>query len=149
MWDSNWRLPSDRQLSVLNGSWGNRPMSIILKPFLVFPVCKTVPIEINIPARHDISNDSNVDNPKSKIRISHYKPDSWLKDPKSRNSWYYKRPAVISGRLNSEPGWTMLIRPVWVPEHRELHSQDSSWFKLLHVIFLQFSRLFPCMQRDC
>lgn len=40
-------------------------MSIVLKPFFVFPECKTVPIEINIPARHDISNDSNVENPKS------------------------------------------------------------------------------------
>ena len=63
---SNRILPSDWLLSaILIGSRGYHPMSMILKPFLVFPECKTVPIEINIPARHDISNDSNVENPKS------------------------------------------------------------------------------------
>ena len=63
---SNRILPSHWLLSaILIGSWEYHLMSIILKPFLVFPECKTVPIEINIPARHDISNDSNVENPKS------------------------------------------------------------------------------------
>ena len=40
-------------------------VGINLKPFLVFPENKTVPIEISIPAKHDISNDSNVEKPKS------------------------------------------------------------------------------------
>jgi len=39
---------------------------------LVFPECKTVPIEINIPVRHDISNDSNVENPKYLNKIKRF-----------------------------------------------------------------------------
>ena len=84
-----------------------------------------------------------IPNLKSDLTIINLIPDSRTQGVE--NSWYYKRPDVISGRLNSEPGWTMMIRPVWVPEHRELHSQISSWFKLLHVIFL----LFPCLSLAC
>ena len=40
-------------------------VGINLKPFLVFPENKIVPIEISIPAKHEISNDSNVEKPKS------------------------------------------------------------------------------------
>ena len=45
--------------------WRDRSLCMNLKPFLVFPENKTVPIEISIPVKHDISNDSNVEKPKS------------------------------------------------------------------------------------
>ena len=62
----------DFKLTILIGQkntnvigWMASSVGINLKPFLVFPENKTVPIEISIPAKHDISNDSNVEKPKS------------------------------------------------------------------------------------
>ena len=62
----------DFKLTILIGSkgpnvigWIDWSVCIKLKPFLVFPDNKTVPIEIKIPAKQDISNDSNVEKPKS------------------------------------------------------------------------------------